>query len=70
MVVTDVDDEFALKYIGGRGWGAKIVLDNLMKHPDLKPLGPENVIVIARRGRSPARTFRHQARPPSYRSRR
>ena len=46
-VVTDVDDEFALKYIGGRGWGAKIVLDNLMKHPDLKPLGPENVIVIA-----------------------
>ena len=34
-VVTDVDDEFALKYIGGRGWGAKIVLDNLMKHPDL-----------------------------------
>ena len=46
-VVTDVDDEFALKYIGGRGWGAKIVLDNLMKHPDLNPLGPENVIVIA-----------------------
>ncbi|MEA3323637.1 MAG: aldehyde ferredoxin oxidoreductase N-terminal domain-containing protein [Euryarchaeota archaeon] len=46
-VVTDVDDEFALKYIGGGGWGAKIVFDNLMKHPDLKPLGPENIIVIA-----------------------
>jgi len=46
-VVTDVDDEFALKYLGGRGWGAKIVLDNLTKHPDLNPLGPENIIVIA-----------------------
>lgn len=46
-VVSEVDDEFALKYIGGRGWGAKIVWDNLLKHPDLEPLGPENVIVIA-----------------------
>ena len=46
-VVTETSDEFALKYIGGRGWGAKIVLDNLIKHPDLKPFDPENVVVIA-----------------------
>ncbi|MCK5108080.1 MAG: aldehyde ferredoxin oxidoreductase, partial [Methanosarcinales archaeon] len=46
-VVTEVDDDFALKYIGGRGWGAKIVWDNLQKHPDLKPFDPENVVVIA-----------------------
>ncbi len=46
-VVTEVDDDFALKYIGGRGWGAKIVWDNLLKHPDLKPFDPENVVVIA-----------------------
>jgi aldehyde:ferredoxin oxidoreductase len=40
-----VDEDFALKYIGGRGFGAKIVMDNLRE--GLDPLGPENIMVIA-----------------------
>jgi aldehyde:ferredoxin oxidoreductase len=43
--LEDVGEDFALKYIGGRGFGAKIVLDNLRE--GLDPLGPENIIVIA-----------------------
>jgi aldehyde:ferredoxin oxidoreductase len=38
-------DRFALKYIGGRGFGAKILFDHLPKIRD--PLGPENVLTIA-----------------------
>ncbi len=38
-------DRFALKYIGGRGFGAKILFDHLAKIRD--PLGPENVLTIA-----------------------
>ena len=41
----DLSDRFILKYMGGRGFGAKLVWDNLT--PDLDPLGPENVIVMA-----------------------
>jgi len=43
--VEEVDEDFALKYIGGRGFGAKIVMDNLRE--GVKPLDPENIIVIA-----------------------
>src|SRR4030042_1785681 len=40
-------EKFALKYVGGRGFGAKILYDNL---PHIKdPLGPENILVIAPR---------------------
>jgi len=44
----DLSDEFLERYIGGRGFGAKLVWDNLVKH-DFKvdPLGPENLLVIA-----------------------
>ena len=41
----EVPDEFALKYIGGRGYSARITWDNLS--PDLDPLGPENTLTIA-----------------------
>jgi aldehyde:ferredoxin oxidoreductase len=46
--VLDIDDEFLERYIGGRGFGAKMVWDNLVAH-DFKvdPLGPENLLVIA-----------------------
>ncbi|NOR46670.1 MAG: aldehyde ferredoxin oxidoreductase, partial [Methanosarcinaceae archaeon] len=43
--VEEYDEDFALKYIGGRGFGAKIVMDNLKD--GVKPLDPENIIVIA-----------------------
>jgi len=43
--VVPFGEEFALKYVGGRGFGAKILYDTL---PHIKdPLGPENILVIA-----------------------
>lgn len=44
----DLPDDFIRTYIGGRGFGAKLVWDNLKKH-DFKvdPLGPENLLAIA-----------------------
>ena len=41
----ELSDRFILKYIGGRGFGAKLVWDNL--RPGLDPLGPDNVVAIA-----------------------
>ncbi len=43
--VEEVDEEFALKYIGGRGWGARLVWEHMKEGTD--PLSPENIIVIA-----------------------
>ena len=44
----DLDDAFLEKYIGGRGFGAKLVWDNLVRHQfKVDPLGPENLLVIA-----------------------
>ena len=40
--------KFVEKYIGGRGFGAKLVWDNLVKHDfQIDPLGPKNLLVIA-----------------------
>jgi len=43
--IETVTDEFALKYIGGRGWGARLVWEHMKD--DIDPLGPDNIIVIA-----------------------
>jgi aldehyde:ferredoxin oxidoreductase len=43
--VLELSDRFILKYIGGRGFGAKLVWDNL--RPGLDPLGPDNVVAVA-----------------------
>ena len=45
---VDLSDSFIDDYIGGRGFGARLVWDNL-KDNDFKidPLGPENLLVIA-----------------------
>jgi aldehyde:ferredoxin oxidoreductase len=41
-------DAFALKYIGGRGFGIKLLWDHLRKVGlDLDPLSPDNLLVIA-----------------------
>ena len=41
-------DTFIEKYIGGRGFGAKLTWDNLRKHNfEINPLGPENLLVVA-----------------------
>lgn len=37
--------EFALKYIGGRGFGARLTWDNLTD--DMDPMGPDNLVTIA-----------------------
>jgi aldehyde:ferredoxin oxidoreductase len=43
-----LSDEFLVQYIGGRGFGAKLVWDHLVRHDfQLDPLGPENLLVIA-----------------------
>ena len=45
---TELKDEFLERYIGGRGFGAKMVWDNLVKHDyKIDPLGPENLLIIA-----------------------
>ncbi len=44
----ELSDNFLERYIGGRGFGAKLVWDNLKKHDfRVNPLGPENLLVIA-----------------------
>jgi len=44
----DIADSFIEKYIGGRGFGAKLVWDNLKRHDfRIAPLGPENLLVVA-----------------------
>jgi aldehyde:ferredoxin oxidoreductase len=41
-------DDFLERYIGGRGFGAKLVWDHLRKHNfTIDPLGPENLLVVA-----------------------
>ena len=41
-------DSFIEKYIGGRGFGAKLVWDNLKEHNfKIDPLGQENLLVVA-----------------------
>ena len=43
-----LSDDFLEQYIGGRGFGAKLVWDTLKDHNfTIDPLGPENVLVIA-----------------------
>ena len=46
-----VTEEFADKFVGGRGFGVKLVWDNLQKTLEEKgamdPLGPDNLLVIA-----------------------
>ena len=43
--IEDLDPVFAKTYIGGRGFGAKILYDELV--PGIDPLGPENILVFA-----------------------
>ncbi len=43
-----LSDEFLDRYVGGRGFGAKLVWDNLVRHNfEIDPLGPQNLVVIA-----------------------
>ena len=45
---VDLSAEFCERYIGGRGFGARLVWDNLRRHDfKIDPLGPENLLVIA-----------------------
>jgi Aldehyde:ferredoxin oxidoreductase len=43
-----LSDDFVERYIGGRGFGAKLVWDNLREHDfKIDPLGVENLLVVA-----------------------
>jgi aldehyde:ferredoxin oxidoreductase len=44
---VEFDESFAAKYIGGRGFGAKLVWDNLRQKGSVDPLGPENLLAIS-----------------------
>ncbi len=39
-----VDPSFARDYLGGRGWGARLLLDRV--DPDCDPLGPDNMLMM------------------------
>ncbi len=44
----DLDEAFLERYVGGRGFGARLVWDNLVRHNfRIDPLGPENLLVVA-----------------------
>jgi aldehyde:ferredoxin oxidoreductase len=43
----EFDESFAAKYIGGRGFGAKLVWDNLRQKGSVDPLGPDNLLAIS-----------------------
>ena len=45
--ILEFDDAFAIQYIGGRGFGAKLLWDQMNRKKDLGPLSPENIITIA-----------------------
>jgi aldehyde:ferredoxin oxidoreductase len=45
---ASISDDFIERYVGGRGFGAKLVWDNLVaKDFQLDPLGPDNLLVMA-----------------------
>jgi len=44
----DLSDDFIERFVGGRGFGAKLVWDNLRDNDfSIDPLGPENLLVVA-----------------------
>ena len=43
--VVNLSDEFCLKYIGGRGFGIKLIWDNQKNYKS--PLDPQNLVVVA-----------------------
>jgi len=45
VIAEKYDADFAMEYIGGRGFAVKILWDELK--PGTDPLGPENKLVIA-----------------------
>ena len=46
--VRPFDEAFALKHIGGRGFGARILADHIKgRKKRIDPLGPDNILIIA-----------------------
>ena len=42
--IAEIDPETACKYVGGRGYAAKLIFDNAPKR--VNPLSPENILII------------------------
>jgi aldehyde:ferredoxin oxidoreductase len=45
--ILPVSEEMALGYIGGRGFGARLLADHLSTSKRIDPLGPDNILIIA-----------------------
>ncbi len=45
VYVNALDEKLALQYIGGKGFGAKILYDEL--NPKINPLDPSNLLIFA-----------------------
>jgi aldehyde:ferredoxin oxidoreductase len=45
--IQPLDEDMALTYIGGRGFGARLMADHLSRVKQIDPLGPDNILVIA-----------------------
>jgi aldehyde:ferredoxin oxidoreductase len=43
--IHELPDEFAMSYLGGRGFGARILYDET--HPGIEPFSPDNLIILA-----------------------
>ena len=45
VTVTDLPKEMAVSYLGGRGFGARILYDEV--GPSVQPFSPENLLILA-----------------------
>lgn len=45
ILIEPLDEEFCCKYLGGNGFGARLLYDEL--EPNIAPLGPDNLLIFA-----------------------
>jgi len=45
ITTRDIESQFSRKYLGGMGFGCKILYDEV--GPEVDPLGPENIVIFA-----------------------
>ena len=45
VTVADLDEQMARKFLGGLGWGIKVLYDEV--GPNVDPMSPENIVIVA-----------------------